>query len=86
MRLSVEDRFGDDKEKAELARRAIVLLDGKRVEACTLADEEQGYVERFVPSERLRGTFYTVWPIEGLFGKVRIVDPDDLSEVYLKGP
>lgn len=87
MRLSVEDMTGPDPEKAGLCVRAVITLDGVKVDYCIVADEEGGYVERFVTDED-----GNVVPegdgikTERLSGKVRTIDPEakSLAEVYSK--
>jgi hypothetical protein len=87
MRLSVEDMTGPDPEKAGLCLRAIITLDGVKVDYCIVADDEAGYVERFVSDEN--GNVIAEgdeMKTERLTGKVRIIDPEalPLAEVYLK--
>lgn len=80
MKISVEDITGQDREKAALCLRAIVTLDGKKVEHCIIADEEGGYVVAYIPKEnpRWETEFKDVdyWPTETKRGEVRIIDPD----------
>lgn len=42
MKLSIEDANGSDFYKAALTTRAIILLDGKRVERCTEESCKEG--------------------------------------------
>lgn len=81
MKLSVEDMTGPDPDKAKLCYRAIVILDGTPVERCLVADEEEGYVVQHSLNEAgqlfldERGEVAT----EILYGKVCIIDPEDLE-------
>lgn len=90
MKLSVDDMTGPDPEKAALCMRAIVTLDGKKVERCVMADEEKGEVEYLIDNDdpRWKREFFGVdyWPSEKKYGKVRIIDPQAVSlhEVYSK--
>jgi len=78
MRLSIDDLRSMDRERYELAMNADVYLDGEKVERCTMADEEKGEVEFYIPQDdprwknELSGADY--WPIEKKTGKVVIVD------------
>lgn len=68
-----------------LTRRALILLNGKRLSKCIMADEELGLVE--VYSEDPPPPRSKEWPTKLLWGQVRIVDPEDaevLREVYLR--
>lgn len=77
MKLSIEDANGSDFYKAALTTRAIILLDGKRVERCTEASEEEGYAICFAADENgnliVEGDDIKT---ERLCGKVQIIDPD----------
>lgn len=76
MRLTVDDL--KDPEKAALCQRAKIFLDGKEVTRCTIADEEQGYIERYVdPDDPRYSSAWTEWPRETLHGQVKIVDPEN---------
>ncbi|WJZ49038.1 hypothetical protein [Pseudomonas phage PA02_HSun-2022] len=82
MKLSVDDMTGPDPEKAAFCMRAIITLDGKKVERCVTADEEGGYVVAYIAQEDPRFKAEMIkqggdcWPVETLRGVVRIVDPD----------
>lgn len=92
MRLSVEDMTGPDPEKAGLCVRAVITLDGVKQERCVEADEEGGFIVVFIDQEDPRFKSEMIkqggecWPVETLYGKVRIIDPEalPLAEVYLK--
>lgn len=77
MKLSVEDMTGPDPEKAGLCVRAIITLDGQRVERCLVADEEEGYVVQHKLNAAgqvfLEGDEIAT---ETLYGVVRIIDPE----------
>lgn len=75
MKLSIEDYDGTDYAKAVFVTRAVIVLDGRRVERCTEANEEEGYVIRIAADEN--GNVI----VEGddiktqrLCGKVQIID------------
>lgn len=76
MKLSIEDRHGTDYAKAVFVTRAVIVLDGKRVERCTEANEEEGYVIRYAADEKgnliVEGDDIKT---ERLCGKVQIIDP-----------
>lgn len=77
MKLSVEDMTGPDPEKAGLCVRAIITLDGQRVERCIEADEEGGFIVQHKLNESGQlfidgGEIAT----ETLYGVVRIIDPE----------
>jgi hypothetical protein len=52
MRLTVDDMNSTDPEKQFAAMNAVIYLDGVPVHGCTIADEEAGYVERWVIDEQ----------------------------------
>ena len=88
MKLSVDDMTGPDPEKAALCMRAIITLDGKKVERCVMADEEEGFVVQHSldPSGQLYVDERGEVASEIRYGKVRIIDPDEtsLEQVYLR--
>lgn len=76
MKLSIEDRNGPDSAKAAFCLRAVIVLDGKRVERCTEANGEEGYVIRLAADEN--GNLIVEnddVKTERLYGKVQIIDP-----------
>lgn len=72
MKLSIKD------VQTPLHNRAIITLNGERVEYCTEADEEAGYVERFKLGKDgkpyIEGEEIATERVEG---EVRIIDPED---------
>lgn len=88
MKLSVEDMTGPDPDKAGLCVRAIITLDGVKVERCIVADEEEGFIMQHSLNEA--GQIYADEngdiATEVVYGVVRIIDPEakSLAEVYLK--
>ncbi len=77
MKLSIEDLTGNDPEKAALCLRAVILLNGEKVEMCIEADEEEGYIVRNAVDEN--GQIYLDGEevaTERLEGEVRIIDPE----------
>lgn len=78
MKVSIEDFSSADDEKRELVYHAEVYLDGQKVERCTMADEEGGEVEFYIPQDdpRWQTEFKHIdyWPTEKKQGKVEIVD------------
>lgn len=47
MHLSMEDFYSYDLPKMAFAQRAVILLDGKMVNCCIEADEENGFVVKY---------------------------------------
>lgn len=66
MRLSLDDFH--DPVKGPLVRRVEIYLDGVRQWTCTMADEEAGVLERYLPVWQGGGR-------EQVTGHVVIVDP-----------
>lgn len=71
-----------------LAYRAIVLLDGVSQKDCTHADEERGFVIRYVQPLRLN-QITEDFDLEIVSGTVQIIDPYDppmnlLESAYLR--
>ena len=76
MRISIDERESWTREQAEINRDCKVFLDGVEIKYCTVADEEQGYVERFKQNPQ-GGFVHNADYIEReeLYGKVVIVSP-----------
>lgn len=68
MRLSIYNN------STPLMLRAVVYLDGVEQKRCTIADEEEGYIERYIPQEQIPHGAID-WPQERVYGVVKIVDP-----------
>lgn len=83
MHLSIADINGDDAYKRALCRLAIVTLNGNKVDAVE-ADEEEGYVIAYVPRTDPRYEIAKAkvegWPVEKLYGTVRIIDPLNVDQ------
>lgn len=76
MKISVADISGHDVEKAKLAMRCIVLLDGKEVALCVEANEEEGYVICYDETPAHIPKDYEGWPTYRKKGVVKILDPN----------
>ena len=70
MKLSVDDFKSDDPERAALAYRCQIFLDGVPIYGCLEANEEEGYVVIETSSVDADEYFN-----EKLFGEVKIIDP-----------
>ena len=73
MRLTTDDR--NDPDKVRLVTTCKIFLDDVEVKGCTVADEEAGYIERYIDVDRLP-PHADDWPIERVHGKVKIVDTE----------
>lgn len=76
MRLSIDERESWTREQIEVEHNCKVFLDGVQIKYCTVADEEQGYVERFKlnpQGEFVHNADYI--EREKLYGKVVIASP-----------
>lgn len=82
MRLSIDEIGVYDEDRQALTLRAKIYLDGKFIEKCVTADEEQGYIVVYISpedprfAEELQKQKQALdWPKETLYGSVKIVDP-----------
>lgn len=79
MRLSVEDLEGDDPEKARLCIRAVIMLNGVECgSGVIVADEEQGFIERYMMDENGQMVVTadnSEFVTEIVHGVVKIIDP-----------
>lgn len=76
MRISIDERDSWTPEQADINLDCKVLVNGEEVKYCTVADEEQGYVERF--KEDADGKLVREGDEiarERLYGKVEIRSP-----------
>lgn len=78
MHLSMEDFYSYDLPKMAFAQRAVILLDGKMVNCCIEADEENGFVVKYKTAPSgwvIMTTTEGEAQTEKLTGHVQIIDP-----------
>jgi hypothetical protein len=78
VKLSIDDLKSTDPARAKLARCALIMLDGVEIKGGVIeADDEAGYIRRYIPSDDPRVKAVppspdAEWPTEELLGKVEI--------------
>lgn len=82
MRLDIADMLDWTVEQAQLANNCKIYLNGEEVKYVTVADEEQGYIERY---KELDGKFVREGDeiaIERLEGEVQIIDKRNIGVLH----